>query len=56
MKDATLINLLAARRVAERQAEPYQTDTSRKLIAMPQQTWENLLEATRAVLLEEIEN
>jgi hypothetical protein len=56
MKDQTLINLLTARRVAERQAEPYQTDTSKKLIAIPQTTWEKLLEATRAVLSEEIEN
>lgn len=56
MKDKTLIDLLAARRTAERQAEPYQTDTSKKLIAIPTQTWERLLEATKAVLLEELED
>jgi hypothetical protein len=55
LKDKTLIDLLAARRLAERQAEPFQTDTSKKLITIPQQTWEKLLEATRQVLLEEIE-
>jgi hypothetical protein len=56
MKDQTLINLLSARRMAERQAEPHQTETSKKLVAIPQQTWERLLEATKAVLLEELED
>jgi hypothetical protein len=56
LKDQTLINLLAARRLAERQAEPYQTDTSKKLVSIPTQTWEKLLEATKAVLLEELDD
>lgn len=56
MKDQTLINLLAARRIAERQAEPFQQNDSKKLISIPQSTWDKLLEATRAVLLEEIES
>ena len=56
MKDQTLIDLLAARRLAERQAEPHQTDTSKKLVILPTHAWDKLMAATQQVLLEEIES
>ena len=56
LKDKTLIDLLAARRMAEHQAEPFQTETSKKLVTIPTNTWEKLMEATKAVLLEELED
>jgi hypothetical protein len=55
LRDATLIQLLAARRAAEHQVEPMQTETSRKLVIVPQHVWDGLMAATQAVLIEEIE-
>lgn len=56
MKDQTLIDLLAARRLAERQAEAHQSETSRKSMIVPAHAWEKLMNATQQVLIEEIES
>jgi hypothetical protein len=55
MHDQTLINLLQAKRLAERLAEPHQNENSNKLVIVPVHAWEKLMEATQAVLLEEIQ-
>jgi hypothetical protein len=56
LKDATLVKLLTARRIAERNVEPHQTETSKKLVIVPQHVWDALMEATQQVLIEEIES
>lgn len=55
MHDQTLVNLLTAKRLAERQMEIYQEDNSKKWVKLPQHTYEKLIEAAQAILLEEIQ-
>jgi len=55
MKDSTLIALLSARRLVQKQADFYQEDTSKKMMKVPQHALEQLMEATRQILLEELE-
>lgn len=56
MRDQILIDLLTARRLAERLAEPQQTETSKKQVLIPVHAWDKLMAATQAVLLDEIQN
>jgi hypothetical protein len=56
MKDQTLVKLLQAKRTAVRLAEPYQSETSNKHVIIPMHAWEALIEATQAVLLEELQS
>ncbi len=55
MREQTLIDLLTAKRKAEKLAQPYQEETSAKHMLVPAHAWEKLMEATQAVLLEEID-
>jgi len=56
MKDQTLIDLLSARRLAERQAEPFQSETSKKSVIVPSHAWEKLMNATQQAIIEEVDN
>jgi hypothetical protein len=56
MKDQTLIALLSARRMAERQAEPHQSETSKKSVIVPSHVWEKLMDATQQAIVEEVDN
>jgi hypothetical protein len=54
MHDQTLINLLTAKRLADRLAEPYQNENSNKLVIIPAHVWVKMMDAIQAVLQEEI--
>ena len=54
MKDTTFLALVQSQRVAQKAAEPYQEDTSRKWTKVPTGVWEKLMASITAVLHEEI--
>jgi len=51
-----LIALMEARRLAKDQTELWQDETSKKLVKMPVHVYQKLMEATRQVLLEELDD
>lgn len=54
MKDDNYIKLMQARREVKRLAEAEQTHTSRKLVRIPMGVYDELMEAVRQILLEEL--
>ena len=54
MRDQTLLELLAAKRVCMRTATPYQEENSNKHMLVPVHAWEKLMEAIQKALIEEL--